>query len=228
MMKKYLQLLCFLLVLIPYNLSGYSNKITLFDSSSVELKYFNSELYKNTVRLKWETRQDKEIKTFEIERRAEAESNFETITTQPSKSSSNSTRKYAFLDRLPGPGSYIYRIKIIEFSGDSKYSAEIKVDVVAPSKFSLGQNFPNPFNPSTMISFNLAVDSDVRLSIYNVLGQEVSVLVDENLSVGLHEVTFNTSDVQGGLMSGVYFYKIEANGSDGSVFNSIKKMIFTK
>lgn len=235
MMRKYLQFLCCFIVFLHLDLAGSANTRIIRNynllsdtTSAIELKSFNSELNKNTIRLKWETTQGKDIKGFEIERREEDESNFETITFTPAKNTPNSVRKYAFLDRISGPGTYIYRIKMIDFSGESRYSDEINVEVSAPTKFSLGQNFPNPFNPSTLISFNLAVDSKVRLSVFNVLGQEVSLLLDEDLSAGIHEVTFDASQVTGGLMSGVYFYKIEAKGTDGTAFNSIKKMIFTK
>lgn len=232
MMKNLLQLICCFILLIHFNLAGSQGKKTSVnyfpDTASIEVKSFNSELNKNLIRLKWEITQGKEIKGFEIERRDELESDFQTLTFIPSKTALNLTRKYSFLDRVTGPGTYIYRIKLIDFTGDSKYSEEIKVDIVAPSKFNLSQNFPNPFNPSTLITFNLAEASKVRLSIFNVLGQEVSLLLDEDLAAGSHEVTFDASTVPGGLMSGVYFYKIEAKGIDGSVFNSIKKMIFTK
>jgi hypothetical protein len=68
--------------------------------------------------------------------------------------------------------------------------------------YSLSQNFPNPFNPSTVISFQLPVDGDVNLAVYDALGREVAVLVDEPMSAGAHSVTFDASH----LASGVYIY----------------------
>ncbi len=71
-----------------------------------------------------------------------------------------------------------------------------------PEGYSLSQNFPNPFNPSTVISFQLPVDGDVNLAVYDALGREVAVLVDEPMSAGAHSVTFDA----GQLASGVYIY----------------------
>jgi hypothetical protein len=88
-----------------------------------------------------------------------------------------------------------------------------------PVVFALDQNYPNPFNPSTSISFAIPIRSNVKLSVYNVIGQEVSTLVNENLDAGNHIAQFNASS----LASGVYFYKLNAGN-----FTSIKKMMLLK
>lgn len=88
-----------------------------------------------------------------------------------------------------------------------------------PVKYSLDQNYPNPFNPSTRISFNLPVSSFVNLTVYNILGKEVKVLVNGNINAGKYEATFDAAEMPGG----VYFYKI----SSGE-FSMTKKMILAK
>jgi len=88
-----------------------------------------------------------------------------------------------------------------------------------PLSFRLDQNYPNPFNPSTKISYVLPTASSVKLSVYNVLGQEVANLVNENQNPGSHTVNFNAAN----LSSGVYFYTIKAGN-----FTETKKMAFTK
>ena len=99
-----------------------------------------------------------------------------------------------------------------------------------PSEFSLEQNYPNPFNPSTKIGFRVAGveagsggsglgSSNVKLAVYDVLGREVSVLVNEQMSAGYHTVTFDARN----LVSGVYFYRLEAGS-----FNETKRMTFVK
>ena len=94
-----------------------------------------------------------------------------------------------------------------------------------PDKYNLSQNYPNPFNPTTTISYSLPFDSKVLIKIYNVLGQEVSLLKDEIISAGNHEVQFNSS----GLTSGVYFYRLSAESLDGKEkYSTIKKMILLK
>ncbi len=77
-----------------------------------------------------------------------------------------------------------------------------------PSEFSLHQNYPNPFNPSTTISFELPGNSNVKLAVYNLLGEEVKVLVNSTLSAGTHKIEFNGSD----LASGMYIYRISVGG----------------
>ncbi len=93
-----------------------------------------------------------------------------------------------------------------------------------PTKFSLEQNFPNPFNPSTIISFNLAVQSDVSLRIFNILGQEIVMLANKTMSAGTNQINFDASN----LNSGIYLYQLEANGIDGTNFKSTRKMMLTK
>lgn len=76
-----------------------------------------------------------------------------------------------------------------------------------PQEFYLAQNYPNPFNPTTTFEFALPTAQHVTLTVYNVLGQNVSTLVDENMNAGVHQITWDASDVS----SGVYFYRLNAN-----------------
>jgi len=88
-----------------------------------------------------------------------------------------------------------------------------------PVKFSLYQNYPNPFNPFTTIKYDVAKDLNVNIKLYDMLGREVSVLVDEFLNAGSYEVNFDASNIS----SGTYFYKIQAGS-----FTDIKKMVIIK
>lgn len=90
---------------------------------------------------------------------------------------------------------------------------------VEPNTFALEQNFPNPFNPTTTITYHLPISAEVKLSVYNTLGKEVTVLVAENQSAGTHRVMFDAS----AFASGFYFYKLEA----GSFVDS-KEMLLLK
>jgi hypothetical protein len=88
-----------------------------------------------------------------------------------------------------------------------------------PTGFTLEQNYPNPFNPTTVISFQLPVGENVKIAVYNLLGQQVAVLADRDYAAGSHTVTFNGS----GLTTGSYFYRIESGH-----FTATKKMILIK
>lgn len=93
------------------------------------------------------------------------------------------------------------------------------VNSQVPSRFSLAQNFPNPFNPSTSIRFDVAESGIVKLKIYNILGTEISVLVNENLNPGTYEINWDASSYP----SGIYYYRL-ISGS----FIETRKMILIK
>ncbi len=92
--------------------------------------------------------------------------------------------------------------------------------VTVPKEFALHQNYPNPFNPSTEIAFDLPTASSVTLKIYNILGQEVLTLLNnESVGAGSHAYRFDASN----LSSGIYFYKIQAGS-----FDAVRKMMLVK
>jgi predicted GH43/DUF377 family glycosyl hydrolase len=95
----------------------------------------------------------------------------------------------------------------------------VEDETTQPTEFVLKQNFPNPFNPSTVISYQLPVSSDVTLKVYDILGNEIAILVDEYKPAGRYEVEFNGSR----LASGVFFYQLRA-----SEYNFVKKMLLIR
>ncbi len=101
------------------------------------------------------------------------------------------------------------------------YPVQLKgqTDPTLPTEYVLSQNYPNPFNPTTNIKFSLPYAGDVKLEVYNVLGQLVTVLLDKKMEAGYHEVTWEGS----AYASGVYFYKLKSNS-----FTQSKKMILIK
>jgi len=93
-----------------------------------------------------------------------------------------------------------------------------------PKAYALHQNYPNPFNAATVIKYDLPKTSDVRVDVYNILGQRVVTLVDGQQDAGFHEVFWNSSNADGGTVaSGVYFYRIQAED-----FTQSKKMVLLK
>ena len=97
-------------------------------------------------------------------------------------------------------------------------------DSAAPAAFSLTQNFPNPFNPTTTISFTIPESGITTLKIYDILGRQVTTLVDGGYSAGTHSVVWDATDMSGNIVSnGVYFYSIKAGNH-----SETKRMLFMK
>jgi hypothetical protein len=97
-------------------------------------------------------------------------------------------------------------------------------DRILPSRFILSQNYPNPFNPSTTIEFNLSRASDVRLEIFNIMGQKVMTLIDDKMSAGEQSIRWNGKDAAGyEVATGIYFYRINAGD-----YVETKKMLLLK
>ncbi len=95
---------------------------------------------------------------------------------------------------------------------------------ITPTAYSLGQNYPNPFNPSTTISYSIKNPGNVKISIYNVLGQNVRTLVDEYQEANAYTVVWDGMDNAGNTVSsGVYFYRVEAGD-----YSAIRKMVLMK
>jgi hypothetical protein len=104
------------------------------------------------------------------------------------------------------------------------WTKNIAIKVAAPQTFTLYQNFPNPFNPTTVISYELSKDSRVHLKIYDMLGREVMMLADEQQPAGYYQKTFNASR----LASGVYFYRLIATDDQNQQHVFQKKMVMLK
>ena len=192
------------------------------DAVPVELVSFEATTNGANVNLNWVTASEINNQGFSIERSSGTE--FEVVGYIAGFGTTTESKYYSFNDREVTSGTYTYRLKQIDFDGTFKYSNTVEVEILAPAEFNLSQNYPNPFNPATTINFSLASDSKVSLKIFDVIGQEVAQLVNGQLAAGQHNVNFDASS----LNSGVYFYKIEANGVDGTSYSSVKKMILTK
>ena len=106
-----------------------------------------------------------------------------------------------------------YRRLLSESTGINFISSEI------PSNYSLFQNYPNPFNPSTNIKYQISKNSFVILKVYDLLGREISTLVNELQKAGVYEVQFSNSE----LTSGIYFYRMQAGN-----YSETKKMVYIK
>lgn len=189
----------------------------------VEFTSFSGSVSNNDVVLNWSTATEKNNYGFEVLRKS-GNGEFERISFIPGNGTSTTTQNYSYVDKNVAAGNYSYRLRQLDFDGTYAFSSTVEVDMSSPAQFNLAQNFPNPFNPATTISFNLAVDSKVSIKVFNALGQEVSVLTSAQYAAGTHNLNFNAT----GLTSGIYYYTIEAVGQDGTNYSSTKKMVLNK
>ncbi len=188
----------------------------------VEFTTFTANADNGNVVLNWSTSTETNNRGFEVQRSNGEQ--FSTIGFVNGNGTSTQSHEYSFVDNSVATGQYSYRLKQVDFDGSLAYSKVVEVSVTAPKVYSLEQNYPNPFNPTTQINFSLAADSKVTLKIFDILGQEVATLLNGNMLAGPHFVNFNASN----LTSGVYLYRIDATGADGSNFTAVKKMLLTK
>ncbi|GAB4295802.1 MAG: hypothetical protein Kow0098_18440 [Ignavibacteriaceae bacterium] len=184
----------------------------------VELTSFTAEVNKSDVTLTWTTGSELNNSGFSIERKYE-NSDFEEIRFIPGKGTTNEITRYVYTDKNLKPGIVQYRLKQVDMDGTINLSDIVEVEIGKPDKFELFQNYPNPFNPVTSIKFSIPEKSFVTLKIYNAIGKEIKVLLDEEKPAGNYEIKFNGSD----LASGVYFYRLTAGD-----FSGTKKLILLK
>ncbi|HSP89109.1 MAG TPA: T9SS type A sorting domain-containing protein [Ignavibacteriaceae bacterium] len=203
-------------------------RLSADDPVPVELTSFTVSLIEKNVELNWTTASETNNLGFEIERRnlslnpiqgEEIGNEWEKIGFAAGFGTTTETKSYSYIDSKVSGGNYSYRLKQIDFDGRFEYSNEVNVEVVTLSVYSLEQNYPNPFNPSTNISFNIAEAGIVKISLFNLLGQEVKSLLNVFKEAGTHTITFDASS----LTSGVYFYKLET-----PQFSQTRKMILNK
>ncbi len=193
------------------------------NQTPVELVSFSAEVSGNSVILNWITATEINNRGFEVQRLQKDKGaklqNWVDAGFIGGKGSTLEKHTYTFSDDNVNPGTYLYRLKQIDFDGSFKYSEAAEAEVISPGEFVLERNYPNPFNPSTNITFRVPEKSFVSLRVYNILGGEVAVLIKEEREPGIYSVRFNAQSIP----SGIYFYRLEA-GSHVSV----RKMLLIK
>jgi hypothetical protein len=184
----------------------------------VEFSNFTATVNLNNVQISWTTLTEINNSGFEIQRKTES-SDWMMVTFIPGFGTSTEIHLYTYDDINLIAGRYTYRIKQIDQDGSAHYSNMINIDVNVPAEFALEQNYPNPFNPSTRIKYSIGSKQFVSLKVYDVLGNEIATLVNEEKPSGDYELQFLAVN----LPSGIYFYKLEAGN-----FTKTKKMILMK
>ena len=189
----------------------------------VELISFTASVTGNAVTLSWTTATEINNLGFEVQR-STSNSEFVTVGFVEGNGTTTEQQEYSYIDRNVTAGKYFYRLKQIDYDGSFDYSDVVEVDA-APVSFSLEQNYPNPFNPITNISYTLPTESQVKLSIYNSLGEIVETIINEKQDAGKYDAIWNASNYP----SGVYIYTLDAVSLNGNEKTKIsKKMILLR
>jgi len=203
----------------------------------VFLTYFRGTPEPDGIRLDWRTESEIDNAYWIIERAELPDSlslekaAFQSLASMRGQNTTPSFTVYQYLDNSAEPGkTYAYRLTDISLQGTAFAHDPIVVTHAIPGKFALHRNYPNPFNPTTQIRFELPVTSHVDIRVYNVLGQEVQKLMDSDVGPGFHAAIWDGRNKQGRTVSsGVYIYRMVAKSTDGSrKFVTSRKMMMLK
>ena len=193
----------------------------------VELVSFKGRYESGKVILNWITATETNNLGFEIDRKImqTGDEKWITIGFREGKGTTTEVQNYQYIDNISEfeASSFSYRLKQIDFDGTYEYSEEVLVGNLVPGTYALHQNYPNPFNPITKIYFDLPHRTRVLVIVYDILGNEVTTLINEEKNAGYHSIIFNTQSENGVLSSGIYFYTLYADN-----FVQTKKMVLIK
>jgi hypothetical protein len=202
-----------------YQFSAYDCHITvtLEDILPVELVSFTAAAGDQEVVLHWQTASENNNAGFEIMR------NGLLAHTEPASNSPTGS-SYNWTDYQVSNGTtYDYTLVSVALDGAREDLKSVSATPIPSAatvmEYALHQNYPNPFNPSTEIVFDMKENGPVNLKVYNLMGQEVTTLLNGNMNQGRHSISFNAAN----LPSGVYIYRMEANG-----FSAQNKMLLMK
>ncbi len=180
------------------------------------------------IRLDWRTASETNNFGFYVQKSQNNQTSYQTVSALiPGNGTTLDPHDYTWTDVNVPAGTWYYRLKQVDLDQTEHFSEGILPSGVTgvhekplPTEFSINQNYPNPFNPTTKIEYAVPKQSQVRIEVYNLLGQRVTTLVNDVKSAGYHTVEFNAT----GISSGLYFYRMTTAGTQ----TFLKKMILTK
>lgn len=194
-----------------------NNGIAAFRSKAVfpvELSTLRAEVSAASVHLSWDVTMETNNHGFDIERSFDGGANWQCIGFVAGRGTTTMPLTYRYSDPITSThqniGKAKYRLRQVDHDGTSTYSHVVTVACasMAPSVI-LEQNYPNPFNPSTTIEYGIPAEGKVLLRVFNLLGGEVAVLVDEKKRAGMHTAVFHGTNNP----SGIYVCQLEWNGT---------------
>lgn len=170
----------------------------------------------NNIRLTWQTTSESNNRGFEVQRSVDGVQ-WTAIGFVNGAGNSNALVNYNYNDINLAPSRYYYRLRQVDMDGRFKFTTIVFVTLNGKaSGYSLQQNYPNPFNKNTMIQYSISEVGFVKLTLFDINGREVKVLVNRIHEKGAHSIEFNA----GGLSRGTYYYKMETTN-----FSATKKLI---
>ena len=201
--------------------------------SSDALTVFSARIKDKTIYLNWRVLNIKNINHFKLFRLDARKKDYSEVEDsrikkddyfEKTRAENNSVLyMFDFEDNPERDGVYYYKLKAYNSNGEVLFeSDELKIGVTGIRNFKLEQNNPNPFNPSTTIKYELFEAAYVKLKVFDLIGKEITTLVDANQAPGSYTVEFDASKYAN-LTSGIYFYKLETG-----IAIEVKKMILTK
>lgn len=190
-------------------------------SLPVALVSFTAVKSGDNVTLTWETASEVNNRGFDIERCLDETAIWRKITFIKGNGNSSTSTEYSYIDKnITSISNLKYRLKQMDYDGSFEYSEEISVTVESsalPEKFALENNYPNPFNPTTTISYQIPKEGLTTMLVFDMCGRVVTRLVNEQQTPGYYQVTFDASE----LGSGVYFCKLNS----GNYTRTIKMLL---
>lgn len=199
------------------------------DNVSNKISGFTAKIKGGEVELNWQIINPVNLYKFKIENKKSGTEIYNSLTDvlfsnfrKKENEDSAVVYYYTYTDKPEENGVYFYRLNVYDISNNVAASEEIKIGITEVPEFKLNQNNPNPFNPTTKISYQILVPTQVKLKVYSLTGKFVDVLVDSYQTPGMYSIDFNAG-LYSEMSSGIYFYKMETNYT-----SDIKKMIFTK
>lgn len=197
---------------------GSNFAVTILNDVPVELSSFNANIVDGKISLRWRTESEKNNLGFEIQRADKNSEAWSVVGFVKGNGTSTTQNDYSFIDEN-GFGHFSYRLKQIDMSGEFAFSDAVDAENYFVETFSLQQNFPNPFNPTTKIKFRNSMEGNVILSVYNLNGEMIENIFNGKVKTGEVEVEWSASR----LPSGVYL--IQAAHSQLKSKNTIKAVL---
>jgi hypothetical protein len=191
----------------------------------VTMANFNAGVFdNNSVRLSWETLLEVNNSGFDIERSKKETNNWAKIGFVQGHGNTNQPNSYAFTDTKLNVGKYEYRLKQIDYNGNYEYfNLNNDVTIGIPGSFNVSQSYPNPSNPKSKIDYQIPFSGKVTIKVFDLSGREVATLADKIKEAGYYTAEFDGTN----LASGIYFYRIIADGSN-NYFTKTMKMVLVK